>query len=118
MKQRYFSLAFLTMALMVLAAPAFAQSTGNAGDVGSEFFNSLQDMITGNVGFFLGLAITVLGIWTWVIKQQTGAGVIMIIGGVLITLSPSLFNSAQNFLNDTLETVNGGGNTLKPGNIN
>lgn len=102
------------MALLV-ANPAFAQGE----EVGADFFTTLQGMITGNVGFFIGLGITVLGIWTWVIRQQTGAGVVMIIGGVLITLAPGLFNSARNFAGEVLGNVGasdaGAGFTTNPG---
>lgn len=104
--------AAVAMVVMTLAvSQGFAQ---DGTQVGSDFFNTLQDMITGNFGFFLGLGITVLGIWTWVIKQQTGAGIAMIIGGVLITLSPSLFSSVRNFVGDAVEAT-GGTQNLQPG---
>lgn len=110
-----FSLAAIALLTVVIASPAFAANSfssaagnaGSGGDIGADFFTTLQGMITGNVGFFIGLAVTVLGIWTWVIKQQTGAGVIMIIGGVLITLAPGLFNSAREFTASVISNVGG-----------
>jgi len=109
-RTRLFSIAAIALLALIIANPAFAT---DGTEVGSEFFTSLQDMITGNIGFFLGLLITVLGIWTWVIKQQTGAGVTMIIGGVLITLAPGLFNSARNLAYSALDTV--GASEVKEG---
>ena len=97
-----FSMAAIALMAVLVANPAFAQG---GEEVGSSFFESLQGMIVGNIGLFIGLMITVLGIWTWVIKQQTGAGVTMIIGGVLITLAPGLFNSARNLVSGALDTV-------------
>jgi type IV secretory pathway VirB2 component (pilin) len=111
-KRTLFSVAAIALLAILVANPAFAATGGgDASQVGSDFFDSLQGMITGNIGFFIGLLVTVLGIWTWVIKQQTGAGVTMILGGVLITLAPGLFNSARNFAASALETVNADTNT-------
>ncbi|RYE61196.1 MAG: hypothetical protein EOP20_00315 [Hyphomicrobiales bacterium] len=106
-------LAAVAVLSLTIAAPSFASSSGS--DVGSDFFDSLQGMITGNIGFFLGLLLAVWGIWVWVVQQKTGAGVMMIIGGVLITLTPSLFNSIQNLASETLGTVGGSSNSLQPG---
>lgn len=95
------------MVVMVLAAShsfAAPATTGGGSDIGQSYYDTLKGMITGNFGFFLGLGITVLGIWTWVIKQQTGAGVTMIIGGVLITLAPNLFSNVQGFIGDVVDT--------------
>ncbi|RYG60785.1 MAG: hypothetical protein EON60_05900 [Alphaproteobacteria bacterium] len=115
MQKRNLMLGVAAVAAMSLAltAPAFAQTSGS--ELGSSFFESLTGAITGNIGFFLGLLLAVWGIWVWVVQQKTGAGVMMIIGGVLITLTPSLFTSIRNFAGNALSTVNGGSNTVTKG---
>lgn len=89
---------------VVLLMGTTAVSAQSAEYIGADFFDSLQNMVTGNVGFFLGLLLTVLGLITMVFKQFS-AGVVMLIGGVLITLSPGLFNSLRNLMADVLDTV-------------
>ena len=109
-RQAFF--AFVAVLVMVLAAsvPAFAQSGGDAGTAGRNLLDTLQGAITGNLGLFIGLFIVILGLWTWIIKQETGAGITMIIGGVLITLAPGLFNGAREFVGQALNTVSGNNN--------
>lgn len=115
MQKRNLMLGLAAVAAMTLTAvePTFATTSG--ADVGSSFFDSLTGMITGNIGFFLGLLLAVWGIWVWVVQQKTGPGVMMIIGGVLITLTPSLFTSVRNLAGNALATVNGGANTITKG---
>ncbi len=113
MQKRNLMLGIAAAAVLTLTAQAGIAQDG--GQVGASFFGSLQTMIVGNIGFFLGLLLAVWGIWVWVVQQKTGAGVMMIIGGVLITLTPSLFNSVRNLAGSALQTVNGGGNKVQTG---
>jgi len=115
-KQIVLALCLLAVTVL-LANPSFAQSSG-AGQAGSNFLNTLKGLITGNLGLFLGLAITVFGIWTWVINQNTGAGITMIIGGVLLTVAPGLFSGVQSFVNGAMQTFspNSDGTTINAPN--
>lgn len=79
--------------------------------IGADIFESFQGMLTGNVGFFLGLLLVVMGLLTLAFKKQPGAALIMIIGGVLITLSPGVFNATRKLVADVLGTVGGGQTT-------
>lgn len=105
---------FMAAAVALLAAsaidPSFAQNS--AGSAGANALQSLQDAVVGNIGFFIGLGVTLLGLWTWIIKQETGAGIVMIIGGVLITMTPSIFNGAQDFIGGVVNGFSGGNNTV------
>lgn len=76
-------------------------------DLGGNYFDTLQGMLNGNLGFALGLLLVVVGIFTITFKKETGAGFIMIIGGALITLSPGVFNATRNFVADVLSNVGG-----------
>lgn len=93
-----FSLAAVAVMGLCIANPAFAQATsgGTASQSGGVALSTLTGVVTGNIGLMLGLGITVLGLWTWIIGQKTGAGIVMILGGVLLTLAPGLFNGARN----------------------
>jgi type IV secretory pathway VirB2 component (pilin) len=113
MKKQSLITSLAVVAMMLVVSGAFAQNSQDAGQIGQSYFTTLQEAITGNFGFFLGLGITVLGIWTWVIKQQTGAGVTMIVGGVLITLSPSLFSNVQSFVGSVVDSSTGAEATAK-----
>lgn len=107
---------FAVVAVMLMAItivdPSFAQYGNGANTAGGNLLNTLQGAITGNLGFFIGLAITLLGVWTWIVKQETGAGIVMIVGGVLITLVPGLFNGAREFMGGVVQSF-GGSNAVQ-----
>lgn len=108
LRYTFFAMASALVMLVCLANPAMA----SAANAGSNLLATLTQSITGNIGFFIGLAITVLGLWTWIIKQETGAGITMIIGGVLITLVPGIFSGMHQVVSGVMETFSPNGNTL------
>jgi peptidoglycan/LPS O-acetylase OafA/YrhL len=85
----------LTALLVAVGAEAHAQQT---------LYDVTRDLVTGNLGFFIGLILAVWGIWTWVVKQETTAGILMIIGGVLITVAPGVMNFFGGTVNNLLTT--------------
>lgn len=97
-----FTVALLAGTLM-LGSDAFAQ----VSDAGSSVLGSLEDAITGNIGLIVGLCLAVLGIWTWVVRQETAAGILLIIGGVLITITPGVFNTIGDMVAPIVETAGG-----------
>jgi len=117
MDKRTLMFGFAAVALMALAIhfPAFAATTvgggSDASSSGAEAKATLEGILTGNIGLFLGLGITVLGLWTWIIGQKTGAGIIMIIGGVLLTLAPGLFNGVREMAGGVVNQFSGDGGT-------
>ncbi len=115
-RQAFFAFAAVLVMLGFLADPALAQG-GNVTNAGQGLLNTLQTAITGNIGLFIGLAIVILGLWTWIIKQETGAGITMIIGGVLITLAPGLFNGVRSFVGNAMQGFGGNVRTVDP-NVN
>ncbi len=90
-----FSAAAVAVMALAVANPAFAQSGGEAATAGAAAVDTLVGAITGNIGLLIGLAITVAGLWVWIIGQKTGAGLTMVIGGVLITMAPGLFKGVR-----------------------
>lgn len=115
MTQRHILFASLAVVLMLVTTidPTFAQ----ASSAGGAMLSTLRDAITGNIGFFIGLAITILGLWTWIVKQETGAGIVMIIGGVLITLVPGIFDGVRGVAQGVVEQFSSGssGRTISTG---
>lgn len=87
----------LTAAMTIMGAQAQA----------ADLLATLQGLVTGNLGLFIGLLLAVFGIWTWVVKQETMAGIMMIIGGVLITIAPGVMNTFSSFLNPVVDAVGG-----------
>lgn len=90
---------FLTfLALCLLPVCGFAQAAGQAeADI-------LQGLISGNVGLLMGLIIGAIGAWTFFIKGQAW-GIIMLLGGVILTAFPSLFNSSYKAADPFLQGV-------------
>lgn len=96
-----FSIAAVAFMAFVVIDPTFAQSGGGGGGggdastAGGDAVATLVGAITGNIGLLIGLAITVAGLWTWIIGQKTAAGLTMVIGGVLLTMAPGLFKGVR-----------------------
>lgn len=95
----------LVAGLMLIGGDVLAQGADKAG---STFLDAVQKASTGNLGLAIGLCLAILGIWTWVVKQETGAGIFLIIGGILITITPGVFNSLRSIVNPLVSTVAGG----------
>lgn len=93
-RQTIFTFAAALLMVTTLGSVGVAQEAAQAG---GNLLDTLTGVLTGNIGLFIGLLIVVLGLWTWIIKQETGAGITMIIGGVLITLAPGIFTGVQDF---------------------
>jgi hypothetical protein len=107
-RQTIFTFAAALLMVVAVTHLGFAQTTaGQVGSLGAEagsnLAGTLKGILEGNIGFFIGLLVVVLGLWTWVIKQETGAGITMIIGGVLITLAPNLFSGVQQFMSEVVD---------------
>jgi hypothetical protein len=74
---------------------------------GADFYADLQTALTGNIGTIAGLLIAIFGLYIWLV-QQASWGIIMIIGGVLVTIFPQVFDSVSTGTQDALT------NTLTP----
>jgi hypothetical protein len=81
-------LGLIAAALLMGAAAAYAQQQDLAA--GGAEFKLLQDMITGNLGYGIGLTVALIGLFI-IIRGNFGGGVTMLILGVLITLAPNVF---------------------------
>ncbi len=94
-----FGLAGAAAAVALLSPELALAQSGNASGAGESGLAAFQDLFLGNVGLMVGLAIAAFGLWKW-LMDQTSWGIILIIGGVLITAFPGLFGSAQKFVRD------------------
>ena len=99
--------AFFTNATLLLASSAHAQAQ-MAGDNALETF---QGALTGNIGLMIGLGIMVLGLLTWIFSGKMAAGITMILGGALFTLSPGIFNGVRDMLYGIVDQFSGGNAT-------
>ncbi len=101
-----FSVAAVALMAVMVANPAFAQ--GNASQAGAAASQTLVGILTGNIGLLIGLGITVMGLWTWIIGQKTAAGLTMVIGGVLLTMAPGIFKGARDMAVGVVDQFGGG----------
>ena len=81
--------------VMLLPEMAFAQ-TITAGD---DTLRAITDAFQSNGGVIVGLLLAMLGLWQWIVSQNSW-GLVMIIGGVIITAFPGLFQSMQDAMED------------------
>mgnify|MGYP003394739341 CR=1 FL=1 len=98
------SVAFIA-GFVLLGTDAYAAA--DATMVGNPLLQLVEKSMTNSLGLFLGLCLAVFGIWTWVVKQETLAGLLMIVGGVLITVSPGVLNWTRTFVEPMLSSSGG-----------
>ncbi len=75
--------------------------------MGGTELSALTALVTGNVGLAIGLGATIFGIYTWFVKQSVGLGLLMIIGGILFTLAPGVFNGTRTVLCPLVTSLGG-----------
>lgn len=68
----------------------------------------LQTLLTGNFGMFLGLGLTIWGIFKAFTQGETGSGILLIICGVALTIFPGVFNVASSIVNPIVTAITTG----------
>ena len=102
-------MAVVAVAGSVAPADVWADATTGAG---SETLATVQNLFTGNIGLIVGLLIAAYGLWKWLISQETW-GLILVIGGVLITLFPNIFGGLQKGIQPIIQDIG-----AAPANVN
>jgi len=82
-------------AAAALVAPELALAQ-DAASAGQNILDNFTAGATGNIGLLIGLGIAALGLWKWLMDQSSW-GIILIIGGVLVTAFPGIFKSVSDF---------------------
>lgn len=82
------------MALIVGASLLMAGGVWAADAVGGQELKMLTLILTSNYGIALGLGAAIWGIYQFS-QNNTGLGLTLVIAGVLITLSPGIFNGTR-----------------------
>lgn len=80
--------AVLAVGFTLLPADVLAQNA--AGDAGGSLLNAGAGLMESNYGLFVGLIIAALGLWRWLMSQDSW-GVMLILGGIAITAFPGIF---------------------------
>ncbi|PIZ30671.1 MAG: hypothetical protein COY40_04140 [Alphaproteobacteria bacterium CG_4_10_14_0_8_um_filter_53_9] len=88
--------------LMLAASPA---AFADANTAGQKLLATLNNVLTGDLMLFVGLGVAVLGLWAWLIKQETMAGILMIIGGVVLTAAPAIFNGMSTVVTPVVDEL-------------
>lgn len=101
----------MALAALVLMSPDVFAAGTDAATAGDNFKQTLEKLSTGNLGLFIGLGVTILGLWTWIVGQKTGPGLIMVIGGVLLTVAPGVFNGARDIVDNAVSGISNSNNT-------
>lgn len=77
---------------MSMVVDAFAQVASGGAAVGGSLLADIQSLISGRVGMVIGLAISLFGLWMWLV-QQSAFGVVIVIAGAALTAFPGLYGS-------------------------
>lgn len=106
-------LALMALMTLTVVEPAFAQGSGAT----SGLYNAIVNFLAGPGGKLLALALGVAGLFLWLVKQETAAGISMILAGILIIFAPRIVGGAADILQAPLESIQGiGSKQLNPDN--
>lgn len=87
----------LTGAMLAITPAAFAQ--------GESILEAVNEVLNSPIMIVIGLALAVIGVWMWLVRQETAAGIMMIIGGVIITGIPAIFRGTSTVVTPFVESV-------------
>ncbi len=72
--------------------------------------DAVSGLIESNYGLFIGLLVAALGLWRWLMSQDSW-GVMLIIGGIVITAFPGIFGGFYNGTREFLQAAGAEGNS-------
>lgn len=94
--RNYKLLSVMAVAGLVAAiSPDLAFATTGASGAGQDFGKDLVALMSGNWGTLAGLLVAILGLYTWLVKQETWWGIMMLVFGIAVTAFPGLFANMQ-----------------------
>ena len=97
----YSIMGLVAVAGAMLPEAAFADTT-----TGNTLFTDVQNLIRGNLGVVIGLALSLFGLWMWLVQQATW-GLIIVIGGAALTAFPGIFGSLSQGIQSAFEDAKG-----------
>lgn len=80
---------------MSLGIDAFAADT-TTGGAGGDILKDLLTAINGNLGTTAGLVVSLVGLYMW-IWNQVSWGIVVALGGALLTAFPGIYKSMGKF---------------------
>lgn len=87
----------LTIFVVILGVVAFFGFNAHAeSQAGSDFLRDFRRALEGSVGTTAGLVISLVGLYMW-IWNQVSWGLIVALGGALITAFPGIYNAVGEF---------------------
>ncbi|MCP4355700.1 MAG: hypothetical protein GY793_08760 [Proteobacteria bacterium] len=78
----------------VISGSAFASETAGEG-----LFTDFTNALKGKMGTTAGLAVSLVGLYIW-LWNQVSWGIVVAIGGALLTAFPGIYTSLQGFGKD------------------
>ncbi|MFZ2619721.1 MAG: hypothetical protein WAX89_02515 [Alphaproteobacteria bacterium] len=99
-------IALAALAAVVLVAPEANAAFDTAGTVtaGTELSKTIVSQLQGGWGIAIGLVMAAYGLYTWLIKQETW-GVLVIFGGIFLTILPTFMAKSSGAVKATVEAV-------------
>jgi len=94
----------LTLAALAVAVPAFAQ----AGQAGQNLYDTLVGLVQGNVGRTVGLLLVVYGLFTAIFRKDWLGGLLIVVGGALLTAAPEIFQATENVVDPVVQSLSSG----------
>lgn len=94
---------YLLAFALLLPVAAFAQ------DVGRLELQTIVNLFGSPLGKAVGLGVTAIGVWQFVVSQNISRGLILIVLGVVVTAFPAVFNGLRQDFYDVPASMGGSG---------
>ena len=99
---------------VAMAADPCTTTTGT--DAGKSLFQDVIEFIQGTPGKLVGLILALAGAYVWIVQQSTLTGVLFLLAGALLTITPQLYVNLADFICTALDNSieAGGSGPIRP----
>lgn len=83
---------YMTLAAMVLLLSVMVVDSSFAA-TGQEIITAVTQFLSGTPGKLIALFLGLAGLWTWLVSQNTGLGISLIVAGLVMVFAPGILSS-------------------------
>ena len=95
----------MVLVLAMLAGLGWADDAAGESSVALSMsvYCGVKSLVNGNVGLLIGFAVAIFGLYQ-LVQGKTGGGLLLIVGGALVTFVPNLIESALEGVSSVLNS--------------
>ncbi len=91
-----------------VAAPSFVCAASPTTALAGELeLKAVAGALTGSAGLWVALLVFLWGFWRTFVQSDSAAGVLMMVGAILLTVFPGIFNIASGLIVPVISSATG-----------